>query len=105
MQGHDTIEWRSLRQEIEMLIKNRKIQFTVAPPNVHHNLLLDHRYQGTNMITLEGDYDLKVTIVTIGNAEETGATFRTTLVIIVQLKSPVIVQTHQPKHMITTTII
>lgn len=56
------------------------------------------------MITLEEDYDLKGTIVTIGNTYMIVVISSTALVITMQLKSPVTAQTYQPKPMIAITI-
>lgn len=48
------------------------------------------------MITLEEEYDLKETIVTIKNTEETKITPQTTPLITMQLKLSVIVQIFYP---------
>lgn len=47
------------------------------------------------MITLEEDYNLKRTIITIGNVEAARTTPRATPLITIQLKPPVMVQTYQ----------
>lgn len=56
---------------LNLLIKSRAIQYTPIPPNVNHNPLPNQKNQGVNTITLEEDYDLKGTIVTIGSTEAT----------------------------------
>lgn len=76
VQGHDTKDY-SLRYEIEMLIKSGESQCTPAPPNMNHNPLLYHKNQWVNMITLEEDYDLIGTIVTIGNTDAAGTILQT----------------------------
>ncbi|XP_019263737.1 PREDICTED: zinc finger BED domain-containing protein RICESLEEPER 2-like [Nicotiana attenuata] len=100
--GHDTDDFFILKNEIESLIKSGAIQCTPTLPNVNCNPLPNERNQGANMITLDEEYDLKGTIITIGYTEVARFPPRRTLMITVQLKPPVMVQTHQEQ---STTII
>nr|XP_009587084.1 uncharacterized protein LOC104084833 [Nicotiana tomentosiformis] len=84
-----------LKNEIESLIKSGAIQCTPASPNVNRNLLPNHQNQGANMVTLDEEYDLKGTIVTIGNTKAARVPPRRTSMITSQLKHMVMVQTYQ----------
>jgi len=84
---HYTEDYFKLKNEIETLSNNGTIQNCNPLPN--------HRNQGVNMITLDEEYDLKGTIVTIGNTEAPRIPFQRATMSIVQMRPTVIVQTYQ----------
>ncbi|XP_060212073.1 uncharacterized protein LOC132639649 [Lycium barbarum] len=104
IQGHDTEECFGLKNQVEALIKSGAIQCTSAPPNVNNNPLPNHGNRAVNMISFDEEYDLEGTIVSVGNTEAFVATSPTAPIITVQLKAPVIVQTYQPKFVMTTVV-
>nr|XP_009616645.1 uncharacterized protein LOC104109133 [Nicotiana tomentosiformis] len=91
-----------MKNEIEMLIKSGNIQCTPAPPNVNHILLPNHQNCGVNMITLDEEYDLKGTIVTIGNAEAARIPPQRAPMIIVQVRPIVTAHTYQQQPDVAT---
>ncbi|OIS97904.1 hypothetical protein A4A49_52056 [Nicotiana attenuata] len=100
--GHDTEDCFKLKNEIETLIKRGAIQCTLTPPNVNRNPLPNHQNQRANMITLDEEYDLKGTVVTIGNAEVARISPQKALNITVQMRPIVIVLTYLQQHATVT---
>jgi len=91
--GHDTEDCFNLKNEIETLIKSEAIQCTLTPPNVNRNPVPNHQNQGDNMITIDQEYDLKGTIITIGNAEAARIPPQKSPIITIQLRPIVTIQT------------
>ncbi|KAG5620497.1 hypothetical protein H5410_005715 [Solanum commersonii] len=56
IQGHDTKDCYSLKNQIESLIIIGVIKYTSAPPNVNNNPLPNHENWEVNMVTLDDEY-------------------------------------------------
>ncbi|MCD9560844.1 hypothetical protein HAX54_019651, partial [Datura stramonium] len=60
--------------------------------------------QGVNMITLDEEYDMKGTIVPIGNKEVVATISSIAPFIIIQLNAPLTIQIYQPRSVVTPII-
>ncbi|MCD9643935.1 hypothetical protein HAX54_031827, partial [Datura stramonium] len=75
-----------------------------APPNVNNNPLPNHGNQGVYMVTLDEEYDMRGTIVPVGNTEVVVTTSPVAPFITVQLREPLTIYTYQPRSVVTTAI-
>ncbi|MCD7465785.1 hypothetical protein HAX54_001943 [Datura stramonium] len=83
---------------------NKPCTYHLGPPNVNNSPLPNHENQGINMITLNEEYDMRGTIVLVGNTKAVAATSSVAPFITDQLRAPLTIQTYQPRSVVTTTI-
>ncbi|KAH0719096.1 hypothetical protein KY285_015127 [Solanum tuberosum] len=101
IQRHDPEDCYGLKNQIEFLIRRGVIKYTLAPPNVNNNPLPNHENGEVNMVTLDEEY---------GGPdypyidEPDAMTSSAQLVITVQLREPLTVQTYLPRVVVTTLI-
>ncbi|KAG5590830.1 hypothetical protein H5410_041344 [Solanum commersonii] len=101
IQGNDTEDCYSLKNQIESLIKRGVIKYTPAPPNVNNNPLPNHDNREVNMLTLDDEYKGP----DYPNIDEANVmTSSMQHVITVQLREPLIVHTCFPSVVVTPLI-